>query len=92
MSLSSKGKLKSKEHCQNLSIALSGKKKSPRTPEHIKNNSIARSKVWYFIDPDGNKITINDLVNFCKNNSLKYDYMKRLSYGYRKTYKGWSTF
>lgn len=91
ISISSTGKIKTEKHRNNLSISLSGKKKPPRTPEHIKNNSLSKLKKWNFIDINGNEITIIDLPTFCKNNGLKYDYMKRLSYGYRKTYRGWST-
>lgn len=45
-----------------------------------------------FIDPEGNKVTINNLFDFCRKNNLDFPSMHRLAKGKSKlkSYKGWS--
>lgn len=53
----------------------------------------AFAQTWEgFIDPEGNEVTIHNLFDFCRKNSLDWPSMHRLAKGESKlkSYKGWS--
>ena len=78
-----------------------GKIRGPQTLEH--KNKIRKSckgknlgktgmaKVYSgFIDPNGNKVIIKNLHNFCKQNNLNQGTMSCVASGKKKQHKGWT--
>ena len=53
------------------------------------NAESAHSKTYCFIDPLGNKVTLYNLLKFCRDNSLSAPSMTRVNGGYRGQHKGW---
>ena len=86
LSQSAKGRVYSKE--RNLKISESHKGLLHSHESKIKISE-ARSKTWFFIDPNGNKISINNLTRFCLENNLKQSAMCNVSKGKNKSHKGW---
>ena len=66
------------------------KQKLASNKEHKEKMRLINCRSWYFITPDKNKITIFNLTQYCKDNSLSYNSMTHLHYGYLKNYKGWT--
>jgi hypothetical protein len=67
---------------------MKGKKFDPISKEKMAS---ALRKMYYFVSPDGIKIKVENLKEFCEINSLSYSKMGSLyngTYG-RETYKGW---
>lgn len=55
--------------------------------------SKANSKLWIVVTPEGKKIEILNLKEFCKNNGLLYEAMLAVKNGKQKTHKGgWKCF
>ena len=78
-----------------------GKIRGPQTLEHkdkIKKSCEGKnlgktgmSKVYSsFIDPNGNKVIIENLYNFCKCNNLNQGAMSYVALGKYKQHKGWT--
>lgn len=67
-----KGFYLTKEHKEKISNAMKGKTLSE---EHVNNASFARSKFWTFIDPNGNKIEIKNLSEYCRIHNLNQSHM-----------------
>ncbi len=83
-----KGFNMTQDHKNKISIAMKGKK---LTKDHIEKAAYNRSKIWEFIDPTGNRITIRNLSEFCRINKLNQSHMVSISigrYGF-KTHKGY---
>jgi hypothetical protein len=86
MSIAAKGRIVSPETRLKMSKASKGRIHSEETRLDI---SEARSKIWFFIDPNGNEFTIKNLTRFCRENNLGQTEMVRVSKGKKKSYKGW---
>jgi hypothetical protein len=82
-----KNKKLSEETKQKISQSSKGKIFSETTKRKI---SISKSKEYYFYNPEGNKIKIINLQNFCLKNNLSCDCMRQLIRGKAKKHKGWS--
>lgn len=50
------------------------------------------TKIWFFSDPKGNKIKIDNLSKFCRENHFYYECMKQVHNGIKKSYKGWKKY
>ena len=85
MSFSSKGKLKSKDHCKNISKGLMGKKHSLESIEKI-------SKTWKIIFPDTTTKIIKNLKQFCRDNKLSFTTMRKVSQGRQEHHKNYKCF
>lgn len=48
------------------------------------------TKLWQFIDPDGNAVEFYNLQKFCIENNLTRKHMRRLHCGELAQYKGWT--
>lgn len=48
-------------------------------------------KIYKFIDPNGNLVTILNLSKFCKENNLSYGSMNHVYFGKNKQHKGWTS-
>lgn len=57
-----------------------------------KRKIIQDSKVYEFINPNGNVLKIKGLRKYCNENNLKYASMLRIYRGDRKTYKGYKKY
>jgi hypothetical protein len=53
-------------------------------------NKMCRAKTWLIIDPSGLALTIKNLRNFCKENSLNERAMREIASGFRKAYNRWN--
>jgi hypothetical protein len=84
-----KGHIHSKESKLKMSEANKGRVHSEET-KRKRIESI--SKIYTFIDPDGNKITIKNLAKFCRENNLTASSMFRVSKGENSHHKGWKVF
>lgn len=62
-----------------------------RLSTQLKKDKISRanSKTYYFYNPSGLKIEIENLKKFCVNNDLSYGCMRQLIKGKSKQHKGW---
>jgi predicted GIY-YIG superfamily endonuclease len=93
MSNASKGKPKSEQHKQALSVAWK------RTPEQLKlmaekNKITSKGKInikkYICIDPDGNEyITEHGLTVFCEEHGLTQSLMSKVVEGKRRHHRGW---
>jgi hypothetical protein len=66
---------------------------SPKTCLFVsaKDNTIkATAKTTKLTDPNGNTVTIYNMMNFCRENNLNRDLMKRVSQGKANQHKGWT--
>lgn len=52
--------------------------------------SIANSKSYSFVKPNGQRVVIHNIRNFCKENTLPTNRMSEVATGKRESYKGWS--
>ena len=86
ISISNKGKNKSKEHCENISKARKGKALSE---DHRINSAKAHEKTWLLIDPQGNEYIVTGLTEFCEENALNRGHIGSVARGERKQHKGW---
>lgn len=82
-----KGRRISTEHKKKISVAQTGKKMSS---ESIKKRVDKNSKIWHLTDPTGNKITVKNLNEFCRQNGLDQRNMTRMYNGLQKTSKGYT--
>jgi len=95
-----RGRKVSDETRKRLSIATSGKnighipwncgKKMPdEFVEKMRNSK--STKLWSFINPEGNVVSFYNLTKFCKDNNLSQGSMWELysKYGRRSQHKGW---
>lgn len=80
------GKKWSDEYKKKMSESLRGKK---RTQEQKDKISAGKSKLWLITKPDGTKLTVKNLFNFCKENNLSDSKMSLVSSGIRKHHKGY---
>ena len=49
------------------------------------------AKTWEFIDPAGERISINDLTQFCREHNLNHECMRQVYYnGTQKTHRGYT--
>ena len=69
-----------------------GRKGHKHSEEHKRKMSEARSKIWFFICPAGNKINIKNLAKFCQENNLGQTSMGLVAKGEKESYKGWIKF
>jgi hypothetical protein len=77
----------SDEHKLKLSKA---KKGHVLSEEHKLKLSESKSKIYNFIDPDGNKITNKNLSKFCRETKLSQSCMSRVSRGENKSHQDWT--
>lgn len=103
ISAAHRGKPKSDEHRRKLSEANKGKKLSieirqklseahrgkPHSETHRANLSDANSKYWIVTDPQGQRLQVKGLKQFCIEHNLSYGSMQKVAYGQREHYKGW---
>jgi hypothetical protein len=68
--------------------ALGKKHRFPRTLKNREDISKLRSETWEIIRPDGNKIVIQNLWKFCKENNLSPSCMCLVAKGNRNNHKG----
>ena len=54
------------------------------------NTVKARAKTYVFLDPDGNKVKIYNLTEFCRGNSLDQGIMSAVNLGKVNSHKGWT--
>ena len=47
-------------------------------------------RTYEFISPDGNVITVKNLIKFCRENDLSYEGMKRTANGYHLQHRGYT--
>ncbi len=81
MSLSKLGKKFSKQHKQNISKSLTGKKQP--------NVSLSKSGNWLITTPGGSKLKITNLKQFCSIHKLDRGHMWSVAKGKRKHHKGY---
>lgn len=67
--------------------AMKGKK---RTEEHKMSIANANSKAWTFMSPTNEIITIYNLRNFCRENTLSYSSMLKVAKNKLKNHNGWT--
>lgn len=80
---------RTKEHCKNLSIALTGYKRGPLSQERRNNISEYGYKKCKIINPEGVVFIINGLKPFCEQHHLSYESMKNVARGNYKQHKNW---
>lgn len=80
------GKKHSKETKRKISNSHKGKKASSKTKEKL---SLAKSKTYFLVSPEGEKITVSNLFQFCKSLNLNHSSMYCVTGGHWKQYKGW---
>lgn len=81
------GKKPTKEHRQNVSRALKGKKKRPS--QQCKLSKIHGE--WWLIEfPDGSFKVIHSMAKFCREHNLSSGHMVAISKGKRHIHKGFS--
>jgi hypothetical protein len=73
---------------QKLRMSL-GQKGKIMTVEHIEKNRNSKSKNWIVIDPNGNRIEVFNLNQFCKDNNLIAGNMSKVGQGKRIHHKGY---
>lgn len=78
------GKKMSEETKRKLREVNLGKKMSA---EAIAKTAEANSKIWYFIDPEGNEIEVKNLAEFCRKHGLDSGNMMNMYAGKYKTSK-----
>lgn len=75
---------------QRNSIAKRGGRASVETRRKMRQVKLGKSRKSYKIqDLDGNIVTINNMVQFCKEHNLRCSNLRRVAYGDRKSYKGY---
>lgn len=87
MSQKMSGRSISEEHKRKISEAQMGRKASAET---VKKLIDINSKTWHLIDPNGNKITVKNLSEFCRQNGLDQRNMTKMYNGLQKTSKGYT--
>ena len=80
------GRKWSEDYKKNMSAISKGKK---ITEEHKKNISKGKSKTWLITNPNGDKITVINLHEYCKQNNLNSSKMSVVASGLRKHHKGY---
>lgn len=70
-----------------ISNSLKGR---PLSKEHIQKRTESQSKTWQLIDPNGRKIIIKNLNQFCKNNNLNRGCISAIFEGRMHVHKGWT--
>lgn len=98
------GKKLSKETKKKISDSISkiikgdgnpfyGRKHTEESKEKIRKARMKQTNIgnkeWKFLSPNDEKIIINNLKDFCKENSLSYIAMKMCKYGKQKQHRGW---
>lgn len=86
------GNILTPEHKDNVSISMKGKQNSlghKQTQEHIDKCIAKRSKNFIIIDPNGILHEGKNLKEFCRDNDLFYDCIRRVVVGKINQYKGW---
>jgi hypothetical protein len=86
MSIARKNRIYSDEDRLKMSETL---KRLNNSGEFKLKAAEARSKIWTFIDPNGEKIIIKNLARFCRENNLLQSSMFCVSKGKMKSHKGW---
>ena len=86
MSIARKNRIYSDEDRLKMSETL---KRLNNSEEFKLKAAEARSKIWIFIDPNGEKIIIKNLARFCRENNLLQSSMFCVSKGKMKSHKGW---
>jgi hypothetical protein len=54
------------------------------------NNAVAQRKVYTFINPEGEKVEVENLKKYCLENGINRSGMSMLACGGLKSYKGWT--
>ena len=57
--------------------------------ESIQKGAEKRSKVYYLIDPNGKRLVVKNLSEFCRENNLDQRNMSKMYCGLQKTSKGY---
>ncbi len=70
---------------------MAGRGRGSTSDELRKRISQKRSKIYYFISPHGDKITVTNLITFCEESFEKLDppAMRRIIHGDGDSHKGW---
>lgn len=87
ISLRKTGNKLSKEHKEKISTSLTGRKMDISSVNKIIDKN---SKIWYLITPSGDKITVKNLSEYCRNNNLDQRNMCKMYNGLQKTSKGYT--
>lgn len=91
MSDAAKGKKLSEETKRKISEYQRGKTVSEDTREKMKRSFKGRNaKTYHLIDPNGEKITVTNVAQFCRDTGIPEHAMRHLLRGETKTCKGWS--
>ena len=80
------GRKWSDEYKKKISESTKGVKK---TDQHKQNISKGKSKTWLVTNPKGNKITVINLHQYCKQIGLDSSKMSAVASGIRKHHKGY---
>lgn len=80
------GRKWSEEYKKHMSNISKGKK---ITEEHKQNISKGKSKTWLVLKPTGEKITVINLHEYCKQTGLNSSKMSAVASGLRKHHKGY---
>lgn len=83
--LSKRTKYISEEARHKISAKNLGRK---LTADQIKARTKVQSKFWLIKLPTGEKLKVQNLKNYCRENGLSYSAMCRISRGKRKTHRG----
>ncbi len=81
-----KSYIRNDEHKKNMSLLLTGIKKSKK---QVEKRVQTVSKDWILIDPKGNKIQIKNLKQFCRDNNLNASSMGKVANKKQNHHKGW---
>jgi hypothetical protein len=91
MSKAGKGRILSAETRKKMSESQKGHGRI-HSAETRRKMAETRSKIWFFIDPNGNEFPIKNLTKFCRENNLGQTEMCRVAKGKKESYKGWMKF
>lgn len=105
ISAANKGRKFSEEHKRNLRASHLGVKLDPERVDRMRKRmkgvcpsdsarlgaSKKNSKIYYLLNPRGEKVTVNNLKKFCIMGGLQYSKMCEMANGNRLSYKGWTS-
>lgn len=77
------------EYGYNIAAVCGAARGVTRTPEYLAKMSERKSKEWTVTKPNGEELTVTNLVVFSKTNGLNPSMMYRVAYGRARHWHGW---